>query len=194
MALCTLIIGMGLVGYFVFGAGSAVGLVLGSGLSVLSVHALRRLDPGEKEPELDPEARFHLSEHEQERFGAFGRMSLNDGRERAEEFEAAREQLDEWLRTRRERRGHALDPDEQEGYASEVQSGDPAKRWRALEAELRRRELWQVCELPEAERLRWAKRLAALSEVLSRPERRWLGPRPAQPERRDAAADRHELP
>jgi hypothetical protein len=148
---------MGLVAYFVLGAGSAIGLLLGSGLSVISVHALRRLDPGK--PERDPEPRLHLSEHEQRRFGAFGRMSLNDVRERAEEFEAAREQFDEWVRTRRERRGHALGPDEQEGYASEVQSGDPAKRWRAL----------------EAERLEWARRRAALSDLLSRPERRWLG-------------------
>ena len=103
-------------------------------------------------------------------------------RARAEEFEAARAQYLEWLNDRRAPRAHALDPHEQEGYAPEVQNGDRAKGWRALEQELRQRSLWEVNELPEPERLQWARQLVALSEVLSRPERRWIGPKPPQPE------------
>jgi hypothetical protein len=184
--LCTLIIGMGLIGYFILDAGSITGLLVGSSLTVFSVLALRRMGPeppddSEHEPEPAPGAR--LSAPERDRFEAFGLMSLNDVRARAEEFEAAQREFDEWRHTRAERRAHALDPDEQEGYAPEVQNGDRAKRWRALETELRSRNLWEVRELPEAERLRWAKRLVALSELLSRPERRWLGPKPPQPER-----------
>jgi hypothetical protein len=43
--LCTLIVGMGLIGYFVLGAGSALGLLIGSSLTVLSVRLLLRLEP-----------------------------------------------------------------------------------------------------------------------------------------------------
>jgi hypothetical protein len=113
-------------------------------------------------------------------------------RARAEEFEIVQAHYVQWLKNRRARRAHALDPHEQEGYASEVQhGGDRAKRWRALEQELRERGLWEVSELPELERLRWAKQLAALSELLSRPQRRWLGPKPPHPELRELADEQN---
>jgi hypothetical protein len=164
---------------------SFIGLVVGACLSVSSLYALHRLQPHEAdETMIEVAVRLPLSPHEQERFDAFGAMSLNDVRARAQEFESAQSQYAEWLKRRRARRGHGLDPDEQEGYAPEAQNGDRAKRWRALEQELRARGLWQVRELSEPERLRWAKRLVALSD-LSRPKRRWMGPKPPRPEVRD---------
>jgi hypothetical protein len=123
-----------------------------------------------------------LSQREREELDAFGAMSLNEVRTRAEEFEAARTEFEQWLNDRWARRAHALDPHEQEGYAPEVQNGDRAKGWRELEQQLRQRGLWTVGELPEPERLKWARRLVALSEVHRRPERRWIGPKPPQPE------------
>src|SRR5918997_332195 len=121
-----------------------------------------------------------LPPYEQDRLREFAAMSLNDVRRRADEFEKAERQYTDWLRTRRDRRAHAPDPDEQDGYAPEAAYGHPSKRWRELEQELRRRGVWEVQDLGESEQLRWAKRLNALSESLSRPHRRRIGPtRPA---------------
>ena len=103
-------------------------------------------------------------------------MSLNDVRRRAQEFERAERQYGEWRRVRSRRRAHAPDPDEQRGYAPEVAYGQPSKRWRALEHELRRRGAWEVGELETREQIRWAKQLNALTDSLSRPHPRRIGP------------------
>ncbi len=114
-------------------------------------------------------------------------MSLNDVRRRAEEFEEAERQYDKWMQTRAARREHALDPDEQRGYAPEVAYDRPSKRWRELEQTLRLRGAWEVRELPDAEQVQWAKKLNALSESLARPHPRWIGP--AEPAARVAELD-----
>ena len=115
-------------------------------------------------------------------------MSLNDVRRRADESEEAERQYAVWLRTRRDRRAHAPDLDEPEGYAPEAAYGHPSKRWRELEQELRRRGVWEVQDLGESQQLRWANRLNALSESLSRPRHRGIGP--ARPAARSDPPDR----
>ncbi len=117
-----------------------------------------------------------MSRHERDRLRAFAAMSLNDVRRRAEEFEAAENQYHEWMQTRRERRRHPPDPDEQQGYAPEVRNDQPSKRWRALERELRQRGAWEVGDLPVSAQLQWARKLNALTEMLSRPHHRPIGP------------------
>ena len=120
--------------------------------------------------------RTALSRHESDRLHAFAAMTLNDVRRRAEEFEGAESHYHEWMLTRRERRKHAPDPDEQQGFAPEVAYGHPSKRWRALERELRQRGAWEVGDLSATEQLHWARKLNALTESLSRPHHRRIGP------------------
>jgi hypothetical protein len=126
--------------------------------------------------------RSRLTVHERERLPIFAAMSINDTRHTADEFDAAKRQYESWLSTRRERRAHAANLDEQTGYAPEVQYGNPSPAWRKLEAELRKRRLWQVSDLPRKEQIKWAKKLNALSDTFSKPERRRIGPDSPKPE------------
>ncbi len=80
-----------------------------------------------------------LSVHEQEVLEGFREMSLNEVRRRADEFEAAQREYEEWLKTRRANRKHPIDAHEMSGYAPEVQYGEPARGWRKLEAQMRDR-------------------------------------------------------
>ncbi len=119
-----------------------------------------------------------LSITEQAALKRFLEMDLNQVRARAEEFERAAEEYNAWLERRHSRRGQPLGGDELEGFAPEVQYGDPAERWRELEEELRAQGVWQVAELGDRAALRWARRTNALSTELSRPSKQKLGRMP----------------
>ena len=115
-----------------------------------------------------------LSAPEQNALKTFCAMSLNDVRRRGDEFEAAQRNYDDWLASRARRDGPP-EGSELAGFAPEVQYGDPARRWRELEQRLRADGHWLVDDLPDSETLEWARKLNALSETLSRPNRH-LGP------------------
>ncbi len=131
-----------------------------------------------------------MSPAERERLGAFAKLSIRDVRARADEFQAAQDEYAAWLRTRRAQRDHPPDGRELVGYAPEVQYGNLASDWRALERELRERKLWLVGELSAADQVSWARRVNALSTEFARPVRRSVGPATPLPR----VAERRDLP
>jgi hypothetical protein len=128
--------------------------------------------------------RRNLSVGEREQLATFAAMTLPEVRARADQFELAVKRYADWATSRRERRSHAADPEEQRDFPADVQYGDVARQWRRLETTLRERGLWQVSELSASEMRRWAHRVNALSLVLREPTPRWLGPRDPAAKRR----------
>lgn len=110
----------------------------------------------------------------------FAQLSIRDVRDRVAAFAEAQETLYSWSERRVATSERAADEHELKGFRAEVQSGNPAGDWRALEDELRKRALWQVGELPPEEQLAWAQRTRALSQIFREPTRvqRPQGPQP----------------
>ena len=116
------------------------------------------------------------SRHERDRLRAFAAMSLNDVRRRAEEFEAAENQYHEWMQTRRERRRHPPDPTSSRAMRPRSATTSHRSDGERLSGKLRQRGAWEVGDLPVSAQLQWARKLNALTEMLSRPHHRPIGP------------------